>query len=83
MLQAEIASGLVRLAALRERQAALQDTLEELRYPELPYDDPAWFVGPQDFATWELGPAIEPDAVLVPPALDDADLAAYWPGGDS
>jgi hypothetical protein len=79
-LQAEIAAGLVRLAALREQQAALQDALTESSFPELPYDDPAW----SDPARWEPGPAIPTDARLVPSDLDlDAELAAYWPGSDS
>ena len=37
--------------------------------PEFPWDDPVWFVGPQDFETWEEGPPIPPGTVLEPPGL--------------
>jgi hypothetical protein len=40
--------------------------------PEVPQDDPQW----DDSEVWELGPAIPPGTVLVPPELDnDDDLA--------
>ena len=50
----------------REDREIAEHILEESQ-PEVPYDDPAWFVAQEDFETWELGPAIPPDAVLTPP----------------
>jgi hypothetical protein len=73
-LLALVREGMSRAVALRERQHALQDDLDESKFPELPYDNPPW----DDDDRWELGPAVALDAVLVP-SLDDDDLAAYWP----
>ena len=53
----------------REDRELAELVLEESQ-PEVPYDDPAWFVAPEDFETWELGPAIPPGAVLTPPRGD-------------
>jgi hypothetical protein len=74
-LLALIRDGIRRAVALRERQEALQDDLAESKFTEVSYDNPAW----DDDDRWELGPAIDPDAILVP-SLDDDDLASYWPG---
>jgi hypothetical protein len=75
-LFALIRDGITRAASLRERQDALQDDLAELKHPEVPSEDPAW---DDDGDRWELGPAVDPGAVLVP-SLDDDQLASYWPG---
>ncbi len=45
-------------------------------FPEVSYDDPAW----DDSDVWELGPAIPPDAVVLPPELSLFD--AEWEGED-
>jgi hypothetical protein len=82
-LHAFTAAGLVAAAALKVRLDDMQDVADETRYPTVPYDAPAWFVEPRDFATWELGPAVPADVCLVPPAPTDAELAAFWPGSDS
>ena len=44
----------------------VSELIFEESQPEVPYDDPAW----DDADHWELGPAIPPDAVIVPPELE-------------
>jgi len=80
-IQASLADSGNRLRQLAIRQEALQGGLEEISFPTVPYDDPAWFISPEEFATWELGPW--GSGSLIPPDLAElmeVEEAAFWPG---
>ena len=51
-LAAMFADCRIRSDAIRQRHEALQDALDETRFPEVPYDHPAW----DNDARWELSP---------------------------
>jgi hypothetical protein len=68
-MQRLIADGLAESAALQARIDALQDALNETRYPIVAYDDPSW----DDADRWTISPAIPPGTAIVPPELVDDD----------